>query len=91
MAAHEAADPPQRSRAALLWAVAGSAGLLAVAGFLSDEGAGSGPRASGLLSRAAAGMTAQRSIRFQAGRPQALETWDAERQVSRHDGFLAVS
>ncbi|KAJ1483114.1 hypothetical protein T484DRAFT_1896589, partial [Baffinella frigidus] len=73
MAAHEApADPPQRSRAALLWAVAGSAGLLCSLALAS--GGGAEPRASGLLSRAAAGMTVQRSIRFQTGRPQALET-----------------
>jgi len=74
-------DPPPRSRASILWAVAGSAGLLALAGSISGEVEG-GPRASGLLSRAAAGMAAQRGIRFQAGPAQALEMWDAEFNAS---------
>ena len=78
-------DPPPRSRAALLWAVAGSAGLLALAGVISgevDREIAAGPRTSGLLSRAAAGMAAQRGIRFQAGPAQALEIWDAEFNAS---------
>ena len=78
MAVHEA---PQRSRAALLWAVAGSAGLLALAGVLSDKGGVAGPKASGMLSRATAGMTSQLSKRFQARRPQELET------TNKGDGF----
>ena len=77
----------QRSRRALLWAVAGSAGLLALAGTIGGDaglaqGGGAGPRASEMLSRAAGLMAAQRGILYQTGRPVSLETWDADFNAS---------